>query len=382
MKSLALKSTLALTLAVPVASLSAAPLFSLGNEVQVYGLGTVALEYQDNLFYDATNEVDDLMIRLSPGIEVQFGQSPAANAKLTYSHHFQMYDDQGTLDTDLSDFRFVSRYDSGVFLGLFNASFRELTSNTPDINRVGMLVRRDEIRVNASGKYVMSQLTAMSLGLQYDDTNYRDPVFVDSTSFGVPLTFYYRIRPTVDLTAGYRYRSTDVSIGGLSDYRDHYVFVGAEGELLSPKLTGQVSLGWQDRDYKGGTGSDGNFSYNVSVTYAATPGANIYALLSNDFRTSAQLGRTYSYGMATLGANFAVAHNVRGNTSVTYAKADYRGIRRAESHVFFDAGVTYSPNDYLSFRASYQYQDIDGNNLDGALDYTNNRFVVSASLRY
>jgi opacity protein-like surface antigen len=49
--------------------------------------------------------------------------------------------------------------------------------------------------------------------------------------------------------------------------------------------------------------------------------------------------------------------------------------------LYLTLGVSYNPNEYWSFRASYRYENIDGR---GAVsnDWTANVVSVSASLRY
>lgn len=385
--SLTKKISYFIALAAFAAKGSAAPLVSLGDDIELYLLGTAGLEYESNLFASSVTEVDDFRLTLSPGVEFAFGGSSAATAKLIYRHHFHFYEDNTALDGDYADLSFQGRYDTAVFIGSLSASFRERSSNSAQflggetISGSESLISRDEYRVAANGRYQVSQLTAFSVGAEYEEMNFRSANQTSYDSITVPVTYFYRVRPNMDLTVGYRYRKTDVD-GLFPGSRDNFFTIGAQGELGSPLFAGNATVGYQERKLRGVDYKTDSMFYNFMVTYLASARVSHFVSLSRDFRTSSTQGQTFTYAALTVGTRARVSNMVTANASLTYAKADYRDAgNREEDQVFFNVGMTYSPNDYLNINANYGYSNIDGS---GALanEYTRNRISVSASVRY
>lgn len=379
------KTFIKTSLAVAAASIGlagyGAPLLSLDEDTELFVLGTAGIQYESNLFTDRVNRVSDFRFAASPGVEIAHGRTQAAQASITYLHHFHVYDSESTQDGDYADLSAQARYDTGILISNVQASFRQRASNDADVNLVGRLVKRDETRLNGNARYQISELMGISAGLEYADTDFKDPALTTFDFYSIPLTYFYKVRPQLDLTAGYRYRNTSVS-SATGDSKDNYFFVGAQGELGSPMILGNLSLGYQERKFSGSNDKRSSPSYSFMVSYLASPRITHYGNLAYDFRTSSSQGLSYSYGSLTIGTRARITDMIATNFSLTYAEAEYQRSPRSEDHMFFNAGVTYNPNDYVTIRADYAYQSVDGNNSPGASDYRNNRISVSASVRY
>lgn len=381
MKDIFKKTTLAAAAAALWVGAHGAPLVSLDEDTELFILGTAGIQYESNLYTDRTNRVDDFRFTVSPGVEIAHGRTQAANASLIYRHHFHFYDSESTQDGDYADLSAQARYDTGITITNLQGSYRQRASNDADVNLVGRLVKRDEIRLNGNVRHQITELIGVSGGLEYSDTDFKDPNLTSFDYYAIPITGFYKIRPQLDLTAGYRYRNTSVS-GATGDSKDNYFFVGAQGELGSPMILGNLSLGYQERKFSGINDKRSSPSYSFTVSYLATPRITHFGTLSYDFRTSSSQGLSYSYGSLTVGTRARITDMIATNFSLTYAEAEYQRSPRAEDHMFFNAGITYNPNDYVTIRADYAYQSVDGKNTPGASDYRNNRMSVSASVRY
>lgn len=384
---MSIKSKLQTTListAAGVSLVSAQPLLQFGDGMSVHGLLSSELVFEDNIFLDHTNEENDMILRITPGLEFNLAREGAASVSLKYEHIFQYYDDWSRLDRDLSRLSFGMRYDSGVILAALNASFNEFSSNEPDINTRGQLIDRDVTSVNGSLKYGISRLLAVSVGGAYSKTDFDQDTYTESESFAVPLTVFYNIRPNVDLTAGIRYRETETSDGfGMSqDYEDLYYYVGAVGELFSPVLTADIKVGYQDRDYKNSSRSVGTPTYSLSLIYSGDPKTTFSASISRDYKVSAIGFGTYATSIATLAAQYQVNHRVSLASSVNFGKNEYEDSPRSEDIFVYTLGGTYRANDFFSVHAGYEYHNIDGEGYFGVNSYKLNKFKVAASLRY
>lgn len=360
---------------------SVSGLTKLGDSIELFVTGTAAIEYQDNLFLDRTGEVDDMVFVASPGVELTMAGRGATQMNLRYKHHLRFYDDNGGLDGDFSDLAFNVAYNSGVVLASFNLSVRELWSNTSDANGNGFLVDRTETRANLNGKYVLTELTAFGLGIEYEKMDYELVQYTGYDSTALPLTVFYKVRPKLDLTAGFRYREVDVDRTNI-DFEDVYYFVGAVGELFSPLWTGNVNFGYQERKYDVVDFEESSFFYDMRVTYRPTVKLSFYGGLGRDYRTSASGGASYTFASLLLGGKYAISDSISVDAGAEMGKAEYSNSPREEDMLFWNLGVSYNPNEMFTLRAQYQYQDVDGGNTPFSSDYTNNKFVVSASVRY
>jgi hypothetical protein len=338
--------------------------------------------YEDNVLLQPDNiKQDDWHFVFTPGIELTVGGDSSAQSILRYQHTFTRYDNMTDLDDNYPNLSFQTRYDSGIILLNFNAGYREEFSNNYGIDEAldyyGILVVRAISNAGGNVRYEMSELTAIGVGVDYTKVNYDLPYYVDYNMFSVPVTFYYKIRPTIDLTAGYRYRSTDTSAG--LRYKDQYVFVGAVGELFSPVLYADVSVGYQKRDVAHSLLPNADSaSYNFRLTYTGLAKATVYAAVNRDYRTSAQYGSTYAFMSGAVGGSYALSKFISLNGSLALGNSKYEQSSREEDITILRVGASYRPNDYVTFSASYYYRDVDGN----VVNYTDNEFRVTASLRY
>ena len=372
------------------ASLGAAPMMELSEDAQLHFIGDLSFVYEDNLFSTSVDKEDDTYIVFSPGVELRLAAEGSASVTIRYQHDFTRFSDHDELDADFANMDLSIRYDSGVVLARAYTSYRELYSKTWSIDGIsddlfGVLIKRDELKVGANAKYELSELRAISVGLDYDELKYSGQ-YIDQETISVPVTYFYQIRPNVDLTAGFRYRETDTNTD--ISYTDKYFFVGAVGELFSPVIFANVSVGYQDRNADGNRADISSTSYDLRLTYAGNPKSSLYAALTRDFRTSAFNGLAYSYSSASIGGNYQVSRNFSLNGAIAYAETDYEESFRAEAIRMARLGASYRPNDYLTVNVSYAYRDVNGdrpnsfNPFIGYANYSENEIRVTASLRY
>jgi hypothetical protein len=373
--SLAVLSTFTL-----LGSLSQASVLQLGEDAQLHVLGDLQYVYEDNLFLLQNNEVSDRYLVFSPGLELRMAQEGTLSAVLRYQHSFTRYRDFDSLNGDYSDLSVKARYNSGVVLASAYLDYEELYTSLRDVAlAVGGPVEREEIGAGGNLRYEISELTAFRIGVDYDEVDYELDRYTDYDSLSVPLTFFYKVRPKVDLTGGLRYRNTNTT--GPFDYEDLYYFVGAVGELFSPVVFADVSIGFQERDYDGAATDASSASYDITFIYTGDPKATVYAGLSRDYRTSAVGGTAYAFSSASIGARYDVTDKVGLNAALVIGESEYEESPRAEDMTILTFGASYQPNDYLTLQASYEYTDVEGANVFSST-YTNNEIQVSASLRY
>src|SRR5688572_14761792 len=263
----------------------AAPFMAIGDGAELFLTGSLGIRADDNVLLGSgvagSPEESDLIFEVAPGIDLTFGKDAQMKGALTMWHTWTSYSDNSRLNTNLFNGDFLTRYDDGKLKLNFNVGFHELNQNTPDIRG---LVRRDVFSAGGNAEVEISQITSVGAGVAFNHENYkRGNPYTDSDSLTVPLDFYYKWTPKVDLSVGYRYRDYQVDVG--QDSTDHFFNVGARGEF-SPKLTGKFQIGLNNRELDRG-GDDSQLGVDASFAYELSPKTSLQVGASNDFGTSA-----------------------------------------------------------------------------------------------
>lgn len=349
--------------------------FDLGNDVTLFPTATAGLQYNDNIFLSNKNAKSDSILDLAPGILLQFGAGAANKGQLSYSEDFQFYSSQSGLNTGLAKVDFLSRFDDGASKINVDAWFHQANQATRDVRSNGFLVRRDLIHGALVGENSISAKTSASLGIIYDDTDYKRTGYTDWQWFEVPFKYYYKIEPKLDLSGGFTYRDNQLGKGGI-DSTEYFYNVGARGEI-APKLTGEVSIGLNQRKLKVG-GTQNSLGIDSNFTYAATQKTSVSFGASNDFGYGAT-GTAYKNFGLNGGVTSDVSSDFKVGAQVSYSRYAYTGTQRDDFYTGQLSG-TYLVNAYVTLTGTYAYAK-DSSNLAGT-SFTNNIFSISAAFRY
>ena len=387
------------TFVLPFATPSAAALVTIGDHASLFFNGSASVRANDNIFLTETDEESDIVFVFAPGLELNIGASANANINIYYREDFYRYNDNSQLDSNQSNVYFSSYLDQPRLELRLNASFEQLVQASPDARAIpGQLVDRDYARISARGEYDVSDRTSVSLGLEWTDTQYKSPLFVDLETFSVPVNFYYELTPLVDLSIGYRFRdsntgnrrnvlSLDPLVFGpeqrVPSYTDLFFNVGARGEL-APKLVGETRVGYQERQVDGGVNKDA-LSFALDFSHFTTARTTLTAGLFRDFETGGLGAAIISTG-GSLGVRHTLSQLVALQAGATYFERNWErgqadGQQNREEETFdLSLGVTYSPNVFVDLSGGYVFRT-NSSNLSG-FGYDNNIFSFTASLRY
>lgn len=358
-------------------SAHAAPFLTLGDSAELFFTGDIGLRLDDNIFLDSQNEESDVVYTMAPGLELQYGKGSLMSGMLGYREEFLRYSDNDAQDSELSN-AFLSTTFEGAKINLtLNANFNEFAQNSPDIQAVGTLVRRDVTSLNATGELALSMKTSLGAGVDYNNTDFQTAGYVDYESLTVPLDVYYQWSPKLDLSVGYRYRDNQVALAG-NDSQDHYLNVGARGEF-TPKLSGQLRIGYGLRDFDAGD-EEGQIGLDAAFTYEASAKTNYRLGIRNDFANSAT-GTSQENLSANFGGTYAFTAFWSGSFDLVYNQTQYLSAGGREDDYFEgQIGVNYTPSAYMTVTAGYVRRD-NSSSVAGA-DFSNNVFGLSASFRY
>jgi hypothetical protein len=352
----------------------AAPFMAVGDNAELFVTASAAVQFDDNIYLDASNETDDTILSFTPGVDLVFGKGSITKGNVYYREEIRRYSDNDNQDTELSSLGFKSQYDNGVTKADFNASYAQVAQNDNDLRATGTIVRRKLTNLGAKLEFGISEKTSLAAGISFDKTDYGPASYIDSDIWNLPVDVYFKASPKLDWSVGYRYRSTDLS-GAARDSKDHFLNVGARGEF-SPKLIGQVRLGYTKRTFDVGS-DDSQLGFDGNLTYLFSEKTTYRFNLSNDFGSSGTGDSTETFRIG-LSATSKLSEQWLLTTGLSLNKTDYS--TRSDDFLEGQVGVSYILNAIVNFGASYSYRN---NGSDQAsAEFTNSVFMFGANIRY
>lgn len=169
----------------------------------------------------------------------------------------------------------------------------------------------------------------------------------------------------------------------------HQARVGLEGEVL-PNVTLRMRAGPQFRNYKISSEKDFNSWVGaLSVDYQFRKNWTLKLALSRQpVEATFQEVNFYKEHSLTAGFEYQVRHPWMIFSEFQYTRHDYaeratvvdRVGFRHDNRAAIEAGIRYTPVEWLEWEAAYQYLRRDSN--FSTFDYTDNRFSLTSTLSY
>jgi len=359
---------------------SAAPLLAVGDNAQLFFTTAAAVKSDDNIYLNNKGAVSDTIWSLQPGLELDFGHNASTQGRLSYAEDFLRYTSHSTQNKSLANVGLVSGYSDGKSKLDFNASYVELAQN--DVTIPGFIVDRNLTDIKLSGETAVSQKTAVGVGVAYDKTAYGPASYIGTEEYSVPLDAYFEITPKLQASAGYRYRTVSFS-HSIPDAKDNFFNVGARGEF-TPKLTGQLRVGYNTRSMSGQAKQNG-LGVDSGFTYAFSEKTGINFGMTNDFNASA-FGQSTKDRNLFINADNKIDDQWSWNVGLSYRTIDYPvgrsgvAIATTDNYLEGSVGVAYVYNTHLNFQAGYLRRH-NSSDLSSAT-FSNNVFSLGANIRY
>ncbi len=365
---------LALTAVLGTQAAFAAPFMAVGDNAELFLTAGVEIQHDDNIFLDNTTEKSDTIFVLSPGLDLVFGNNAATSGHLSYREDFYEYSDYNNQSTSVSDVDFASAYTNGKTKVNLSAGYVQKFLSDNNINAAGVNIRREISNAGIDGEFGVSEKTTLGVGASYQQTDYSTAGYIDVDSWTLPLDVYYEYSPKLAVSLGYRYSNTNSSTGGV-DASDHFFNIGARGEF-TPKLAGQVRVGYVLRDFKTG-GTTDDFGLDADLAYAVSAKTRLQVNASNSFSNSSTGQSTKRFVLGT-SVQTLVSEQLSVGVGLAYNKIDYP----TRTDDFFQGSLraVYTYNSYLKYEAGYVYRN-NTSDIAGA-EFSNNLFTVGVKIRY
>lgn len=386
------KSVYLLALAVLAGtSVTAAPFLAINDNSEVFLTGGVGVRSDSNIFLSHSaptgQSKSDTIFNFDVGAELKYGTQSALNGVLSVNDTFNRYSDHSKLNNNLADAHFSSNYDDQKLKFGFTVNYAELNDNQFEPSSTLLvrdyLVRRNVFDTGLNGEVSVSEKTSFGLGGSFAHTDYRRAGYADSDVLTMPLNYYLQVTPKVDLSLGYRYRNTSVSIG--QDSRDDYYNVGTRGQF-TPKLSGTLSVGLNRRNV-GGTTQD-QLGVDSDLSYAYTPKTTVNFGVSNDFGTSGQgvqqKNLDFNGSIQTIISDQWTLRASGSFRNIQYANTALPPSDNSRTDHYYEGqlGAIYTVNAYVRITAAYSHRENHNNKNVLPAEFTGDVFSLAANFRY
>lgn len=376
---------LAISASLAVAS-QAAPFIAVGDGAELFATGVLGVRSDDNILLASdtpppgslgNKKESDVIFEITPGLDLTFGKGAQTQGSLKIADIFTNYADNSGLNTNLAQGDFVTKYNDGKSKLGINLGYHELNQNTVDTRG---LVRRDVSTGNLNAEVDVSELTGVGGEFTYNHENFHPNNYVDADTITIPVNFYYKWTPKIDLSLGYQYRDFQCKNGLALDSTDNFFNIGARGEF-TPLLTGKFAIGYTQRRFSGGYKSRSGLGVQSSFAYAVSAKSSVQFGVTNDFGTS-PTGEQQKNLTANLTFDTKLSEVWSVNAGVNYRAITYNFNKVGRTDDYYEAviGAGYTINNNVRLVGSYTYRTYKSDVL--ASEFDNNVFAISAIFRY
>jgi hypothetical protein len=349
----------------------------IGDNAELFVTGTVSGEYNDNIFLSHTNAKDDFIFDVIPGLSYEFGKvNSLTTGQLAVNEDLNFFTKKPHLNNQLFNGVFAMKYDDSKTSINFDASFHEADQAERGIQTSGFLVNRNLSHVDTIGEVQVTDKSSIGAGIIWDDTDYKTAGFTDWRYVQIPVNYYLKFEPKLDLSAGFRFQDNTVGVGGI-DSNTYYYNVGARGEF-TPNLTGKFTVGYINEKLDNGT-NQGGLGAESSFTYAYSPKTNVTFGLNDDFGYAATGSSFRNFG-TYVGFISSLTEQWTLNGQISYNRYKYVSTKQRDDFYSARLGLTYTISTHVSMTGSYSYT-ADNSNFS-ADSFKGNIFSISATVHY
>jgi predicted porin len=389
--------------------------------------------YDDNIFLTETNEENDFVTTVSPGINFTY-ETPTENVSLDYEYRRSLYSDFNELDFSQHRARGDARKDFGA---RFSAGIRETfissedpleysrieTFEVPSVrqrrrnryirnilepeatyrfgeNRSFTLGYRnnllrndeddiadlDENTINGRLNYRINVRNGFEISSRYSTINYDSTTppepSRDSDGYEIGGRYIYYFNPTLSAYVGYRYykRDFDKESPGFTDYDVHSPGAGFNWDVRET-ITVSGSAGYSHRDADNRDDEDTFSGRGDVVARYKRLTLDVYgeAGFDEDLTSSENLGFNEFWG-GGINATYQVLERLSASGLLYFRRDRFADRPRTDDYWNIRGGLNYQVLKWLLLSFDYTYNKRDSNALFES--YTDNRYFGRLTALY
>ncbi len=365
------------------------------------GSAVLSAIYEDNVFFEAVNEADDLRFELRPQINLRsnfprhwlnanLGGEVGVYTELSDDNFFhgKFGIDSGLNMTRQWDLRFGANINSSTERRGDDDEGRAINLPTEPVRRtvvgavIGSQVRFVRVELDGSIGYRNLNYSDAdtNIGTLDQDDRDRDVLSVDGS---VTVEATPRLSPYVGFgVSDIDYANPDalangVAVGPERDGNHYYVVAGVNFDFTG-LLLGQAAIGYQERSFDNAGFEDvSGPRFDVNLTWLPTK------MMSVDWTLNSTVGDTtlsnsggYDSIDTELQFSYEVIRHLTVGAHVGFDNRDYNSTPREDDRWRAGLGATYVFSRYVS--GNFRYRFVDRDSTDAAFNYTQN--VVNLNL--
>jgi Putative beta-barrel porin 2 len=367
--------------------------------------------FTDNLFYSrGANRVSDVLFTVSPGLKLQLGRDGQNQATLEYMHDETLLIDYSDFNTRQERLQLAIRFVRGKIKveGRDNLSFLSSILGGA-ISQSRQLVDRMSLNDVYTVTYDWTEKTDFYLRGTHFFVDYdRRTFLLDQQNIEGLLGMSYQWTPKLRLTLEGFYGNSSIGANAAAiagpDSQFYGGFVGLRG-TFTPKLTGSVRVGYEQREFSDGASASANTpAVGADLTYQFSNLTSV--MLRYDRRTfpspqfANQISVTDSVNLSVfqlLGTSgrwlvrgtARYDHNDLTATTLPTGGGTGINVERTDSTMILGAALVYQPQPWLTCVASYEFEDFGitfgsatAGNLLQLVPYHNNRVSLSVAIGF
>ncbi len=379
------------------ASANAAPLVTIGDEVDVFFKGAVIGKWDSNVYLGSgaagSPKVDDYVLTVRLGAELDYGKNSKFKANIKFFEDINRYASESHLNNELANVIAKVSYVDERYRGDADFSYRQFQQNSATIRGGinGDQVRYDTYNAGFMNTYNFTDKLMGELSIRYYRQHFLEytNTYSDNNCISVPLNILYQVTEKINAGFSYQYRRTTFSGGDPtsaalygSSRDDHFVGVNVRGEIFE-KLTGSLYFGATNREMNDALVDDSsswNFTMSANLAYQVTEKLVTTLDFYRDFNSGASRQNIVNTGVV-LGSRYAITEFVAARASLRYENSKYESYGdRTDDEYSANIGLTYTPCKYITVGADYNY--LMNSSTSASATYNQHLVSLNVSVKY
>ncbi len=345
-------------------------------------------QYNDNIFLDHTDRVDDFITYISPAIDFT-AHSATSDLKIGYSPTFSFYKSNSNLNETAHRFSLNGNFTLSKRLNFILIDTFLKSSEISDIRTipdVGPVRKRAELQYHApsvSMSYRLAEKLSYTLGAAYFDKDYEEPGFTDVKTYAGNMGLNFNLSERTILSANARYAKYDFRPTSDATQQDYLLGFNYK---FSPTLTTEITGGTTITKIQDTGESSTDFSVGFNLTKRFEKNAEAVLSCRQTIVTDIDIGEPVRERSAKF--NLLKPITEKWTVSLFASYGNYKSIvtnNEDTDEALFEAGLTYNFEPWAELRPiltlSYSYSD-SNDKIDNRNDYYNNIISFTLKLAY
>jgi opacity protein-like surface antigen len=372
-----------------IISFLSVPFIAVAKDVTVVPSITLRGEYDDNVLFNRTDEIDDYLAIVSPALTLDY-DSELFKVRGSGLVDVLRYAQEKDLDYERQyyelngDYRLAERWE---FTGDFAYSLD--TTLDSELEETGIVfVREDRKRYNAGAglSYVVSELSYMGVNYAYSKTDYDEEGLNDYDSSSIRLSYNRRFNNGIDtFTVAPRYSRKSSDISDVDGYRLNFGWTHLPSETY--RLRVFLGLRYTEQDFKDSRDNTSNWGGVADINlqkrseiHSVLVGFGSDTYLRPSTGELEQVYRIYCNLTRRITERFSAG--VKSRLSLTQPDDADAVDDKNIWYFVVTPSLSYKLTENHSLRLAYSYSQSDDKNLEDDPRRDRNRVWLSLNFRF